>query len=123
MDGENKFLLDLPQTDEPKEEKPRENCLAEILREQMDKRKLKDVDMVKIAKVPWSTWSGWITEEVRSPLLDGNLKRTWMALETVPLEHLCFGVGEDRYKYDFSKAKGWDGFQEKIRMIRKKRNT
>lgn len=121
MDDENKFPLDLPQTDEPKEEKPRENCLQEMILEIMNERGLKDAEVVKAINVPFSTWHGWISGEVRAPLLDGNLKRTWK-LFNVPLEYLCFGVGEDRYKYDFSNAKGFDGFQEMIKRIKKKRN-
>lgn len=121
MDEESLFPIELPQTDEPKMEKPRENCLQEMIIEAMNERGIRDAELVRETGVAFSTWHGWISGEVRAPLIDGNLKKVHRYFGTIPLEYLCYGIGKEKYSYDFSKAKGWDGFQEMIKRVNRKR--
>lgn len=99
---ENQLTLvpseELPVTDAPKKVKPRTNCLGEVLRAFMDKHKLKDADVVKATGISWSTFHGWITEDVFCQLADQNLFKLWMFLnkyEPISLEALVYGIGAD----------------------------
>lgn len=88
----------LPETDLPKRKKrPKVNCLGEVLRELMDELGLKDAQVVKETGISFSTFFGWITDDVNSQLADGNLFRLWQYInrfKKVHLEYLVYGVGE-----------------------------
>ncbi len=84
----------LPQTDLPKtKRKETSNCLGEMLRQLMDERGLKDADVVKHTGIAWSTWFGWITEDVQCQLTDDNLLKA-MRFFNVHLEYLVYGIGD-----------------------------
>ena len=88
---------ELPQTDEPKSKKPKVNCLGQVLRELMDDIGLRDADVVKATGIPFSSFHGWITDDVNSQLADQNLFKLWQFInkyKKVPLEYLVYGVGD-----------------------------
>lgn len=104
MDENNLTIVpieEMPVTDKPKKkrkEKPKVNCLQDIVIEFMDEFKLKDADMVKGTNTPWATWHGWITGDVSSQLADNNLLSLWMFInkyKKMSLQYLLYGIGSD----------------------------
>lgn len=97
---ENLSLLpseQLPETDEPKKKKETMNCLGANLREILDELGLKDADVVRGTGIAWSSYHGWITEDVDCQLTDDNLYKLWSFLnrfKKVPLEYLIYGIGD-----------------------------
>lgn len=88
---------ELPVTDEAKKKKPKVNCLQDMVLELMEEFKLKDADIVKGTGISWSTWHGWIMNEVDCQLADQNLLSLWMYLnkfKRIHLETLVYGIGE-----------------------------
>ena len=71
--------------------------MGEMLRGILDDLKLRDADVVRATGVPFSSWHGWITEEVVAPLADDNLFNLWVYLnkfKKIHLEYILYGVGE-----------------------------
>lgn len=87
------MALDLPVTD-VKKEKPRINCLQDILLELMEERKVQPVDIHKATGIPFSTLSGWILGDVGSQLLDKNIFELSKYFN-VSINYLGFGHGTD----------------------------
>lgn len=84
----------LPQTDEPKKQRPKVNCLQDILLELMDERKIAPVEIQKATGIPWATLHGWIVGDVATQKTDKNLLEL-ARFFNVSLEYLCFGIGDD----------------------------
>lgn len=98
MDEETQELLfdNLPVTDE-KKKKEKVNCLGEILRETLDEFGLKDADVIKGTGIKWSSYFGWVTEQVSCQLADKNLLMLWQFLnryKKMDLQYLVYGIGE-----------------------------
>lgn len=88
----------MPITDEVKK-KPRVNCLQEMVIELMNEKGLRDVDIVKATGIPWATWHGWITGDVRAQLADQNLLKL-QKFFNVHLEYLVYGIGNGEEIYN-----------------------
>lgn len=98
MDEETQEQMfdDLPITDE-KKKKEKVNCLGEILRETLDEFGLKDADVIRGTGIKWSSYFGWVTEQVSCQLCDKNLLVLWQFLnryKKMDLQYLVYGIGE-----------------------------
>ena len=91
--------LEMDHPENAKKEKPRVNCLNEILAELMSERKITDSQVVKATGIPWSTWSSWCYGEVRSQLADKNLLLV-ARFFNVSLEYLVYGIGSDEPAFE-----------------------
>lgn len=84
--------------DKIKAKKPKVNALQEIVIEIMNELGLKDADIIKGTTIPWPTWHGWITGDVKCQLVDNNLQELYRFLKLLmpdlTLEYLCFGTGK-----------------------------
>lgn len=85
-----------------KKEKPRINCLQDMVIELMNERGLKDADIIKAIGIPWSTWHGWVSGDVRCQMADDNLKKL-MKFFNVHLEYLVYGIGDDSPAFEEEK--------------------
>jgi transcriptional regulator with XRE-family HTH domain len=92
------LAIELPVTD-TKKEKPRINCLVEMLAEIMSERKLTDAQIVKATGIPFSTWDGWTKGKVNTQLADKNLLKLAQYLN-VSLFYLLYGIGDDSPVFD-----------------------
>ena len=89
--------IELPVTDVAKKKKEKVNCLAEILREFMDEMGLRDADMVRGSGMAWSSYHGWVVEDVATQLCDLNLLKLWQFMnkfKKIHLEYLVYGIGD-----------------------------
>lgn len=91
-------IEELPETDLPKKKKkPKVNCLGTILRETLEEFGLKDAEVVKQTGIAWSSYHGWVVEDVNAQMADYNLLRLWQFLnkyKRMHMEYLLFGIGE-----------------------------
>ncbi len=70
------------------------NCLAEMLRELMDERRVEPKHIHEATGIPYSTLSEWYLGKVKVQALDGNI----LALArffNVSIHYLAFGIGDD----------------------------
>jgi hypothetical protein len=97
------LIPDLPvyqeDLDRLKEKRPKVNQLQEMVIELMNKRGLRDADIIKATGIPWGTWHGWISGDVNAQMADKNLFKIFKFFN-VHLEYLLYGVGSDEPAYE-----------------------
>jgi hypothetical protein len=88
------LISDLPVTDEPKsKQRPRINCLQDMLLELMDERNVTPAQIQKATGIPWGTLAAWISGSVNCQLADQNLLKL-ARFFNVDLFYLLYGIGD-----------------------------
>lgn len=89
-----------------KAKKPQVNALQEIVIEIMNELGLKDVEVVKETKIPFTTFYDWVSGQTRTQLADENLLKLFVFFrEKMPdltLEYLIYGTGHGPGEKDAS---------------------
>lgn len=101
MTQEENLLLvpieQLPQTDEAKKEKVSINQLQENLLKLMTRDKVEPADIQKETGIPFPTLHGWYCADVRSQLLDINIKELADYFDC-SIDFMAFSI--PKYRFD-----------------------
>lgn len=91
--------LEMDNPDAKKKERPRVNCLQEMLLELMDERKVSLSQIQKATGIPWGSLMDWHNGTVRAQMADKNLLKLGQFFN-VSLYYLLYGIGDDRAEFD-----------------------